>query len=239
MTPLYRVGKLTVGSLMAYGYRPKVEGADNVPTSGGVILASNHLSVSDQLFLGSVMRRQVHFWAKEEYFHLPGIKGRLMSELMHGLGTIPVHREGGRQALHALDAAVPVLKGGELVGIFPEGTRSPDGKLHRGRTGVARLAMEAGVPVVPVAMIGTERVQPKGHTFPRIGAMFDSNVTIRFGKPMDFSDRPDDMSTMRAITDEIMNEIQKLSGQEYTGRYAQRPSSKSGGKPTSPDAPSE
>src|SRR5215467_14792286 len=170
---------------MAYGFRPKVEGADNVPASGGVILASNHRSVADQLFLGSVMRRQVHFWAKEEYFHLPGIKGRLMSELMHGLGTIPVHREGGRQALHALDAAVPVLKGGALVGIFPEGTRSLDGKLHRGRTGVARLAMEAGVPVVPVGMIGTEHVQPKGHTFPRLGAIFNADVTIRFGKPLD------------------------------------------------------
>ncbi|HKD97131.1 MAG TPA: lysophospholipid acyltransferase family protein [Micromonosporaceae bacterium] len=235
MTPLYRVGKLTVGSLMAYGFRPKVEGVDNVPTSGGAIIASNHLSVADQLFLGSVVRRQVHFWAKEEYFHMPGIKGKLLHELMDGLGTIPVHREGGRQALHALDAAVPVLKGGELVGIFPEGTRSPDGKLHRGRTGVARLAMEAGVPVVPLGIIGSDKVQPKGHTYPRPGALFNSGVIMRFGKPLDFSDRPDDMSTMRAITDEIMAEIQKLSGQEYTGRYAQRPSTKAEGKPAKPE----
>lgn len=240
MTPLYRVGKLTVGSFMFYGYRPKVEGAENVPTKGGVILAANHLSVSDQLFLGSVMNRQVHFWAKEEYFHLPGVRGKLMSTLMHGLGTIPVHREGGRAALHALDAAVPVLRSGELVGIFPEGTRSPDGRLYRGRTGVARLAMEAGVPVVPVGIIGTQKVQPKGHSMPRLGALGNNGVIMRFGKPMDFSDRPDDMSTMRAITDEIILEIQKLSGQEYTGRYAPRPNAKpaaSGAGPAGADAP--
>ena len=146
-----------------------------------------------------------------------------MSALMHGLGTIPVHREGGRAALHALDAAVPVLKSGELVGIFPEGTRSLDGKLYRGRTGVARLAMEAGVPVIPVGFVDTDKAQPVGHIIPKISARKHANVVVRFGKPMDFSDRSDDMSSMRAITDEIMAEIQKLSGQEYTGRYAKRP----------------
>jgi 1-acyl-sn-glycerol-3-phosphate acyltransferase len=233
VTPLYRVGKITVGNFMVLGFRPKVEGIDNVPPSGGAILAANHLSVADQLFLGAVVRRQVHFWAKEEYFHLPGVKGRMLTELMHGLGTIPVHREGGRAALHALDAAVPVLQSGELVGIFPEGTRSLDGRLYRGRTGVARLAMEAGVPVVPVGFIGTDKVQPKGHTIPRLGALWNSNVTVRFGPPMNFSDRTDDMSTMRAITDEIMAEIRKLSGQQYTGRYAPRPST-SNGKPPDP-----
>ena len=221
MTPLYWVGKWTVGTFMATMYRPRVEGIDNVPARSGAIIASNHLSVADQLFLGSVLQRQLHFWAKEEYFHLPGIKGVLMQNLMHGLGTIPVHREGGRAALHALDAAVPVLKAGELVGLFPEGTRSQDGRLYRGRTGVARLAMEAGVPVVPVGVSGTDKVQPKGHTVPKVSAR-GTEVTIKFGQLLDFSDRTDDMSSMRAITDEIMMAIQKLSGQQYTGKYAPR-----------------
>ena len=223
MTPVYIVGKLTVGTFMKYGYLPHVEGLSNVPRTGGAILAANHLSVADQLFLGSVVDRQVHYWAKEEYFHLPGLKGKAMAGLMHGLGTIPVHREGGRAALNALDDAVPVLKSGELVGVFPEGTRSPDGRLYRGRTGVARLAMQAGVPVVPVGILGTEKIQPKGHTIPRLAMLGRSGVIVKFGTPLDFSHRTDDRSTMRAITDEIMTEIQKLSGQEYTGRYAQRP----------------
>ncbi len=223
MTPLYKIGKWTVGNLMNMGFSPRVEGRENVPTKGGVILAANHLSVADQIFLGSVLGRQVRFWAKEDYFHMPGVKGKLMAGLMHGLGTIPVHREGGRAALHALDAAVPVLRSGGLVGIFPEGTRSLDGRLYRGRTGVARLAMEARVPVVPVGFIGTNKVQPKGHTMPRLSMRKQGNVTVRFGPIMDFTGRGDDMSSMRAITDEIMKEIQKLSGQEYTGRYASRP----------------
>jgi 1-acyl-sn-glycerol-3-phosphate acyltransferase len=223
VTPLYKVGKWTVGNFMNVGFKPRVEGRDNVPTTGGVILAANHLSVADQLFLGSVLDRQVHFWAKEDYFHMPGVKGKMLAVLMRSLGTIPVHREGGRAALHALDAAVPVLRSGELVGIFPEGTRSLDGRLYRGRTGVARLAMEAGVPVVPVGFIGTGAVQPKGHTLPQLAARKLARVAVRFGPIMDFSGRSDDMSSMRAITDEIMKEIQKLSGQEYTGRYASRP----------------
>src|ERR1051326_2412007 len=213
---------------MRVGFTPRVEGLENVPATGGAILAGNHLSVSDQLFLGSVVPRQVHFWAKEEYFHLGGLKGKAMAGMMHGLGTIPVHREGGRAALHALDAAVPVLQSGEVVGIFPEGTRSPDGRLYRGRTGVARLLMEAGVPVVPVGFVNTDRVQPKGHMIPKLSTRKHADVVIRFGKLMDFSDRPDDMSSMRKITDEIVAEIQKLSGQEYTGKYAPRPGARAG-----------
>jgi 1-acyl-sn-glycerol-3-phosphate acyltransferase len=222
VTPLYALGKLTVGLSMKYGYRPRVEGLENIPADGGAILAANHLSVADQLFLGSVVGRQVHYWAKEDYFHQPGVTGRALAYLMHGLGTIPVHREGGRAALHALDAAIPVLTSGELVGIFPEGTRSVDGRLYRGRVGVARLAMEARVPVVPIGIVGTERVQPKGDPMPRLSALGRSGVEIRFGKPMDFSDRDDGMAIMHAITKEIMAEIQKLSGQEYVGRYAPR-----------------
>jgi 1-acyl-sn-glycerol-3-phosphate acyltransferase len=219
VTPLYTVGKLTLGNLMKLGWRPKVTGLEHVPDRGGAILAANHLSVADELFLGAVVDRQVHFWAKEDYFHLPGIKGAFIGGVMRSMGTIPVHREGGRAALHALDAAIPVLRSGELVGIFPEGTRSTDRKLHRGRTGVARLAMEAGVPVIPVGFTGTERVQPIGYRIPRL---FKGDVTVSFGKPMHFSDRPNERSIMRNITDEIMAEIQKLTGQVYTGRYAPR-----------------
>lgn len=221
MTPIYMVGKMTVAPFLNFVFAPTVEGLDNVPKSGA-ILAGNHLSVADQLFLGSAVGRQVRFWAKEDYFHMPGLQGKALAILMHGLGAIPVHREGGRAALHALDAAVPVLKGGELVGIFPEGTRSLDGKLYRGRTGVARLAMDAGVPVVPVGFTGTQIAQPHGHILPKISARKQANVKVRFGKPMDFSDRSDDMSSIRTITDEIMAEIQKLSGQEYVSRYAKR-----------------
>lgn len=224
MTPIYRVGKWTVAPTLRVVFGPTVEGLSHVPATGGAILAGNHLSVSDQLFLGAVVPRQVHYWAKEEYFDQPGLKGRALSTLMHGLGSIPVHREGGRAALHALDAAVPVLKSGELVGIFPEGTRSLDGKLYRGRTGVARLAMDAGVPVVPVGFAGTHVVQPHGHIFPKFSVGRRAHVSLRFGPAMDFSSRSDDMSSIRAITDEIMVEIQKLTGQEYTGRYANRPS---------------
>jgi 1-acyl-sn-glycerol-3-phosphate acyltransferase len=210
--PLYAIGKITVGPTLRYGYRPCIEGLDNVPGKGGAILAANHLSVADELFLGAVVARQVHYWAKEDYFHLPGITGKLMAGLMHGLGTIPVHRDGGRAALTALDAAVPVLRSGGLVGLFPEGTRSPDGRLYRGRTGVAHLALQAGVPIVPVGIIGTDKV--------RIGR---PGVVLRFGPAMEFSGREHTMSAKRAITDEVMIEIQKLSGQEYTGRYASRP----------------
>ena len=227
MTPLYVVGKLTVGTFMKYGYLPHVDGLSNVPRTGGAILAANHLSVADQLFLGSVVDRQVHYWAKEEYFHLPRLKGKAMAGLMHGLGTIPVHREGGRAALNALDEAVPVLKSGELVGIFPEGTRSPDGRLYRGRTGVSWLATRAAMPVIPIGILGTEKIQPRSSTNPRLGYLGRPGVIIKFGVPMDFSGRGDDMSTLRAITGEIVTEIQKLSGQEYTGRYAPRPATAS------------
>lgn len=230
MRPLYAIGKLTVGLTMQYGYNPRVEGLDNVPRRRGAILAANHLSVADELFLGAVVSRQVHYWAKEDYFHMPGITGRLMAALMYGLGTIPVHRDGGRAAVTALDAAVPVLRSGELVGLFPEGTRSPDGRLYRGRTGVAHLALQAGVPIVPVGIVGTDKVQPNSHVMPRLGALGRSGVIIRFGVPMDFSDRGRTMSAKRAITDEVMIEIQKLSGQEYTGRYARATA-----KATAPD----
>ncbi len=135
---------------------------------------------------------------------------------MKGLGAIQVNREGGRAALHALDAAIPALRAGDLVGVYPEGTRSPDGRLYRGRTGAARLALQAEVPVIPVGVTGTDKLQPIGTLLPRLGA----KVAIRFGKPLDFTGRVGDSSGLRAMTDEVMKAIQALTGQEYVGRYA-------------------
>lgn len=215
---LYTIGYHTVGRTMRLGWRPSVDGLEFIPATGGAILAGNHLSVADELFLGAVLNRPVSFWAKSEYFHGTGVKGTLMAAVIKSLGAIEVNRAGGRAALTAFDAAIPVLRAGGLIAIYPEVTRSPDGKLHRGRTGVARLALQAGVPVIPVGTTGTEKVQPIGAKLPKLG----HPVEIRFGKPMDFAGRPSDSSGLRAITDEVMLEIQKLTGQEYTGRYAPR-----------------
>lgn len=218
MDLFYRLGKLTVGNLMRLGWRVTVHGLDQVPWRGAAILAGNHLSVSDQLFLGAVVPRQVHFWAKSEYFCLPGLRGALFGAVVRGMGAMPVHRDGGRALLHALDAAIPVLRAGELVGVFPEGTRSPDGRLYRGRSGLARLAVSAGVPVVPFGIAGTDRVQPIGRRLPRPALP----VAIRFGDPLPVDGRRGDMRSLRAFTDEVMQAIQALSGQDYAGCYAPR-----------------
>jgi 1-acyl-sn-glycerol-3-phosphate acyltransferase len=214
---LYTIGLYTVAPAMRIGWRPKVEGLENIPPTGGAVLAGNHLSVADELFLGAIARRHIAFWGKAEYFDGTGLTGWFNRTLMESLGVIKVNREGGRAALHAFDAAVPALKGGDLVGVYPEGTRSPDGRLYRGRTGAARLALDAGVPVIPVGTIGTDKIQPVGRKIPKFGP-----ITIRIGKPLDFSDRPNDRTSLRAITDEIMAEIQKLTGQEYVPKYAPR-----------------
>ena len=162
MPPLYSIGKVTVGPALLLGWRPKVEGRENVPATGGVILAANHLSVADEYFLGAVLPRHVAFWAKAEYFVGTGFRGMVTRGLVTGLGAIRVERGGGRAALSAFDGAIPLLRDGGQVAVFPEGTRSPDGRLYKGKTGVARIALEAGVPVIPVAMIGTDRVNPIG-----------------------------------------------------------------------------
>ncbi|HET6529962.1 MAG TPA: lysophospholipid acyltransferase family protein [Actinoplanes sp.] len=218
MPLLYSIGKVTVGKAMILGWRPHVEGIENVPAAGGAIFAGNHLSVADELFLGSVVPRHLAFWAKAEYFSGEGIKGKFTKALMEGLGAIKVERAGGRAALTAFDAAIPALKAGDMVVVYPEGTRSPDGRLYRGRTGVARLAVAAGVPIIPVGVIGTEKVQPIGQPYPKpIGW---GKVTVKFGKPIETVGRADDRTALRALTDEVMAEIQKLTGQEYVPRYA-------------------
>ena len=219
MPLLYTIGMYTVGPGLRLLWRPEVEGLEHVPEKGGAILASNHLSVADEIFLGAVVPRPLAFWAKEEYFTGTGFRGWFTRTLVESLGAIRVERSGGRAALAAFDAAIPVLKAGGLAAIFPEGTRSADGRLYRGRTGVVRLATAAGVPVVPVGVQGTNEVQPIGARMPRLKP---GKIKIRFGKPLDFTDRPIDRTSLRQMTDEIMAEIQKLTGQEYVPRYAPR-----------------
>jgi len=204
--------------LKAY-YQPWAEGLEHIPDEGGAILASNHLSFSDSIFLPLVMKRKVVFLGKAEYFTASGVRGYATRSFMEGVGTIPVHRGGGRASEAAITTGLEVIRGGELLGIYPEGTRSPDGKLYRGKTGVARMAIEGGVPVIPVAMIDTEKAQPIGQRVPSR----DYKVGVRVGAPLTFekyANRPDDRGVLREATDEVMRAIQALSGQEYVDRDA-------------------
>jgi 1-acyl-sn-glycerol-3-phosphate acyltransferase len=210
--------RIILGPVLHAVFRPWVRGEEHVPESGGAILASNHLSFSDSIFLPLVLRRRVTFLAKADYFTGRGLKGRLTAAFVKGAGQVPVDRSGGQASEAALQTGLKVLRRGELLGIYPEGTRSPDGRLYRGKTGVARLALEAGVPVLPVAMIGTDKVQPIGRKMPRLG-----RVGVVLGPPLDFSrydGMQDDRFVLRSITDEIMYELMELSGQEYTDVYA-------------------
>ncbi|MDN4472694.1 lysophospholipid acyltransferase family protein [Demequina zhanjiangensis] len=199
-------------------YKPWAEGVENIPESGGAILASNHLSFSDSIFLPLVLKRKVVFLGKSEYFTGKGVKGYATRAFMSGVGTIPVHRGGGRASEAALRTGLQVVQGGELLGIYPEGTRSPDGRLYRGKTGVARLAIEAGVPIIPVAMIGTDIAQPIGQKVPS-----RTDIGVRIGAPIDPADyiaKQDDRDALRELTDTVMAAIAALSGQELADRDA-------------------
>jgi 1-acyl-sn-glycerol-3-phosphate acyltransferase len=209
---------IVIGPIIKLLFRPWVEGEDNIPAEGAAIFASNHLSFSDSIFLPLVVSRRVTFLAKSDYFTGRGIKGRLTAAFFKGVGQLPVDRSGGKASNAALSSGLRVLRRGELLGIYPEGTRSPDGRLYRGRTGVARMALEGKVSVIPVAMIGTDKAQPTGKVIPRI-----MRVGVRVGKPLDFSryeGMEDDRFVLRSITDEIMYELMLLSGQEYVDMYA-------------------
>jgi len=209
-----------VGPLLKLVFRPQTEGATHVPATGPAILASNHLSYADWLFMPLTLPRRVTFVAKAEYFTEPGVKGWFKKTFFSGTGNVPIDRSGADAAEGALLAARKVLDEGELFGIYPEGTRSHDGRLYRGRTGVARLALETGVPVVPVAVLGTDVVAPPGKKF---GAVV--RPVVRFGEPLDFSryeGLENDRFILRSITDEIMYEIMRLSGQEYVDVYSTR-----------------
>ncbi|MFF3641827.1 lysophospholipid acyltransferase family protein [Streptomyces sp. NPDC002564] len=212
--------KVAIGGPLKLGFRPWVEGLENVPAEGPAILASNHLSFSDSFFLPAVLDRKVTFIAKAEYFTSPGVKGKLTAAFFKGVGQLPVDRSGGRGAGEAaIKSGIEVLERGELFGIYPEGTRSPDGRLYRGKPGgLARVALATGAPVLPVAMIDTEKIQPPGKVMPKL-----MRPGIRIGKPLDFrryQGMEQDRFVLRALTDEVMYEIMKLSGQEYVDMYA-------------------
>ncbi|MFE6691781.1 lysophospholipid acyltransferase family protein [Streptomyces sp. NPDC057743] len=216
---LYQLLKyVLLGPLLRLIFRPRVEGLEWVPEEGPAIIAGNHLSFADHFVMPAVVPRRVTFLAKAEYFTGPGLKGRLTAAFFRGVGQIPVDRSGGRASAAALASGLAVLRKGRLLGIYPEGTRSHDGRLYKGRTGVAALALKAGGPVVPCAVIGTFEAQPTGRRLPR--AM---RVTVRFGPPLTFTRYAglvDERTALRAVTDEIMYAILTLSGQEYVDVYA-------------------
>jgi 1-acyl-sn-glycerol-3-phosphate acyltransferase len=209
---------ILVGPVVRVLWRPKVEGAEHIPTKGAAIFASNHLSFSDSIFLPLVVPRRITFPAKMEYFTGKGVKGWATKMFFTSAGQIPIDRSGGEASMAALKQGLKVLRRGELFGIYPEGTRSPDGKLYKGKTGVARMALEAGVPVIPVAMIDTDKAQPTGQAIPNLHP-----VGVRFGRPLDFSryaGMEEDRFVLRSITDEVMYELARLSGQQYVDEYA-------------------
>ncbi|CAN5423196.1 lysophospholipid acyltransferase family protein [soil metagenome] len=209
---------LVAGPLLKTAFRPWVTGHENIPKSGGVIMASNHLSFIDSVFLPLVMDRRISFLAKSDYYTGRGAKSWLIKNFLTATGMIPIDRSGGKASEASLQTGLGVLARGEVLGIYPEGTRSPDGRLYRGRTGVARMILEGGVPVVPVAMIDTEKVMPIGSRLPKV-----RRIGIVIGKPLDFSrfeGMEGDRFILRSITDEIMYELDRLSGQEYVDVYA-------------------
>ena len=217
----YKLAQLTLGVMLKIVFRPWAEGARNVPRRGPAIMASNHLSFADHFFGPLPLRRQVIFLAKAEYFTGRGIKGLISKAFFSALGQIPIDRGGGAASECAIRTGLRVLAEGKLLGIYPEGTRSPDGRLYRGKTGVARLALEAQVPVIPCAMLGTFEFMPSGQTRPN----FRVRPGVRFGEPLDFSrfyGMASDRRVLRAVTDEVMHVIEKLSGQEYVDIYAQQ-----------------
>ena len=219
-----------LGPLLAILGRPKIEGLEHVPQSGPAILASNHLAVMDSFYLPLVVPRRITFLAKSEYFTGTGFKGWLSRWFFTAVGQVPIDRSSADAAQAALDTAQRVLGEGKLLGMYPEGTRSPDGRLYKGKIGLARLALETGVPVIPVAMIGTNKVNPPGTSMLRFG-----KVTVRFGKPMDFS-RFDGLAgnrfIERAVIDEVIYELMGLSDQEYVDIYASTLKSGNGSAPS-------
>ena len=218
---VYRLLKLVLATTFRVVYRPTVTGREHIPSRGPVILASNHLSFADSMVIPMVAPRRVAFLAKSDYFTGTGVKGALSRLWFGGLGMVPVDRDDTRAAQASLDKALEVLASGGAFGIYPEGTRSRDGLLYRGRTGVAWLAMTSGAPVVPVALIGTDRLQPVGARWPR-----PAKVTVHFGRPIDVAGRFDGVPAGRArreLTDEIMAAVASMSGQHHAGRYNERP----------------
>ncbi|MFG2626446.1 lysophospholipid acyltransferase family protein [Streptomyces sp. NPDC048473] len=214
----YVLKYVILGPLLRLFFRPRIEGLEHIPEDGAAIVAGNHLSFSDHFLMPAIIKRRITFLAKAEYFTGPGVKGRLTAAFFHSIGQIPVDRSGKDAGQAAIREGLGVLGRGELLGIYPEGTRSHDGRLYKGKVGVAVMAITAQVPVVPCAMVGTFEIQPPGQVVPRI-----KRVTIRFGEPLDFSryaGLENQKAAIRAVTDEIMYAILGLSGQEYVDEYA-------------------
>ncbi len=214
---LYQGARRAIRPMFKLAYRPEVTGLENIPGDGAAIIASNHLSEVDSLVLPMVSPRQIAFLAKAEYFNGPGLKGWASRSFFTGVGAVPVERGNGRAALAALDTAESILRRGDLFGIYPEGTRSPDGRLHRGRVGVSRLTLRTGAPVIPVGLVGTDVIQPVGQRVPGLG-----RVTVRFGAPLDFTKYKGlerNKTVQRAVVDEIMHAILDLSRQDYVDIY--------------------
>ncbi len=226
---------ILIGPLLSLLGRPKVQGLEYLPDSGAVILASNHLAVADSFYLTIVVKRRITFLAKAEYFTGTGLKGKLIKFFYSSTGQVPIDRTDADSARAALTAAQRILGEGKLLGMYPEGTRSPDGRLYKGKTGLARVALESGVPVIPVAMIGTDVVNPPGSKMWHFG-----RVEVRFGKPMDFS-RFEGLAgnrfIERAVIDEVMYELMQLSGQEYVDLYAADLKEKAGQDPAPAEIP--
>jgi 1-acyl-sn-glycerol-3-phosphate acyltransferase len=218
---LYGFAHAIIQPVLKTVWRPHVYGLEHIPRTGGLIIASNHLSFADSVVIPSIVPRKVVYLAKADYFTGTGVKGALSRAWFEGLGMVPVDRTDTRSAMGSLDTALEVLGRGEAFGVYPEGTRSRDGRLYRGRTGVGHLALTAKVPVVPVGLKDTEKLQPVGSRFARL-----VRVTVRFGEPLDFTGRFQGVPLGRArreVTDEIMDAIAALSGQERAGVYNDRP----------------
>jgi 1-acyl-sn-glycerol-3-phosphate acyltransferase len=214
----YQVSRILAGPFLHLLWRPVITGTEHIPATGGAILASNHRSVVDTIFLPLMLTRPVTFAAKSEYFTGTRLSDRITGAYLRATKQLPVDRTGTRAAQGMLESALTLVRGGALFGIYPEGTRSPDGRLYRGRTGVGWLALSSGAPVIPVAMIGTEKVLPPGSKIPRL-----SRIEVRVGAPLTFDahrEQGTGARQRRAVTDEVMRSIQALSGQEYVPMYA-------------------
>jgi 1-acyl-sn-glycerol-3-phosphate acyltransferase len=226
---------ILLGPILLVLGRPTIEGAEHIPANGSAILASNHQAVMDSFFLPLKSPRRITFLAKSEYFTGTGLKGRFQRWFFSAVGQVPIDRTGADAAQDALNAGMKVLGDGKLLGIYPEGTRSPDGRLYKGKTGMARMALQSGVPVIPVAMIGTDKLNPIGSRLPRF-----AKIVIKVGEPIDFS-RFNGMGgnrfVERAVTDEVMYKLMALSGQEYVDIYAATLKNKPAATATAAPAP--
>ncbi|MDQ1742770.1 MAG: 1-acyl-sn-glycerol-3-phosphate acyltransferase [Pseudonocardiales bacterium] len=214
---LYRAAELVVSPLLRAYFKPRASGQQYVPRTGPAIIAANHLSAADEVFTPITAGRQVLYFAKAEYFNGPGLRGRVTAWTFSQLGLVPVDRDNPRAAANTIDVGVELLGQHKALGIYPEGTRSPDGRLHKFRTGVARLALRTGAPVIPVGLVGTDKVLAEGSRH-----WYRAPVEVNYGPALDFSGRAADERSawsLREVTETIREAVQKLSGQDYVDTY--------------------